>query len=688
MKSIKEVAAQVKTGDVAGLKQRAKGLAAKAAEGTKSKFLTVVNKALHCEIDDRIQSARDDLISAQATWNELYAAIKHQLERAKKTGKTLRESSPSYADLASILMDRGARRSVQTAMAQDAAVAAKWEEYALNLENELLAPAKAECTAIFHEGDVVWSHFLVAVNELAARQSKEKLRGNTASQAELSSLSERKAQLEAATLPKLEALSQHAKNAMPFLVERHRHLHRALLRDAHTASTAAAGVGSSGGGEAEADAAAIVAATRSGWDELRAASGSASFGGGAAGGAAGGATSGAAPPQPPLHRVTSSNGVFGAHLETLAGRHDAVNGVPLCAHAMMLRLLTGRSPADAPDGGGLLIMSEGVFRLTADPDEVEFLKQALDGAVSSPSAAAAAMASVQSCSDPHVLATTLKQWVRKLPAPLIPVAAYRTMIALGQRGGAMGEELCELMRSLPTPNLRTLQALIELLEAVAAHQSSNRMSPSNLALVFAPTLCRSDNPSPSAEDLGFEMTVEIPAAATALTQLITRRAQCFPPSLGGTPLATHAAESQRLLHSPPTGGDMARATSDDSVGPLTPQTSAASVRSEADVTITSSPTPEIEPVAGQSDGGASGSSGGSAVSRSSSSLEPAAAEAAKVDMACWWYSASGQQQGPVTGAQLAAMLTRGEVTLKTWVFEGGRADWEQLSNAQPRLPQL
>ena len=92
---------------------------------------------------------------------------------------------------------------------------------------------------------------------------------------------------------------------------------------------------------------------------------------------------------------------------------------------------------------------------------------------------------------------------------------------------------------------------------------------------------------------------------------------------------------------------------------------------------------------GNGDGGGNGgSSGGSAVSRSSSSLEPAAAEAAKVDMACWWYSASGQQQGPVTGAQLAAMLTRGEVTLKTWVFEVGRADWEQLSNAQPRLPQL
>ena len=212
------------------------------------------------------------------------------------------------------------------------------------------------------------------------------------------------------------------------------------------------------------------------------------------------------------------------------------------------------------------------------------------------------------------------------------------------------------------------------------------MSPSNLALVFAPTLCRSDNLSPSAEDLGFEMTVEIRQQPRHSRNSSPGAPNVSPPSAAHPSLRT--PPSRRDCYTPPTGGDMARATSDDSVGPLTPQTSAASVRSEADVTITSESNPEIEPVAGQSDGGASGSSGGSAVSRSSSSLEPAAAEAAKVDMACWWYSASGQQQGPVTGAQLAAMLTRGEVTLKTWVFEGGRADWEQLSNAQPRLPQL
>ena len=54
----------------------------------------------------------------------------------------------------------------------------------------------------------------------------------------------------------------------------------------------------------------------------------------------------------------------------------------------------------------------------------------------------------------------------------------------------------------------------------------------------------------------------------------------------------------------------------------------------------------------------------------------------------WWYSACGEQVGPVTGAQLAAMLTSGEVSMSTWVFEDGTADWQELGRAQERLPRL
>ena len=52
----------------------------------------------------------------------------------------------------------------------------------------------------------------------------------------------------------------------------------------------------------------------------------------------------------------------------------------------------------------------------------------------------------------------------------------------------------------------------------------------------------------------------------------------------------------------------------------------------------------------------------------------------------WWYSDAGEQVGPVTAGRLAALLNHGELTLSTWVFEGGSSDWQELAQVQTRLP--
>jgi len=133
------------------------------------------------------------------------------------------------------------------------------------------------------------------------------------------------------------------------------------------------------------------------------------------------------------------------------------------------------------------------------------------------------------------------------------------------------------------------------------------------------------------------MAVEIPAAALALAALISSRGECFP---AGTPSALSQGELE--IAPPVVGGGAAQQT-------LTYATP-----------------------------GAAGEYSGA----------PAAGEAGGGDGSAWWYSASGEQVGPVTGAALAAMLASGEVTAKTWVFEEGSSDWQELDKARGRLPAL
>ena len=570
-------------------------------------------------VDESMRVTHEKLASLHSTYSELHSSLKHQALNARKTARTMREPNGPMLQLTSLL-GQDARRGVQTAMSVDAAIARCWEEYANHLEKELLAPAKQECGAIFAEGDSIWSSYIAMVNELAARQGKERLLGGGA---HLHELAERKSAHESSQLPRLAALVQAAEAAMSYLVDRHRLLHAAVHRDAHGAAQAAAG-DTPGGTD---DTPSLLAATRAGWQKLQAAS-SAVAGGAARASVAGGV---AAPPP---------RGVFGAPLESLALRTDAVHGVPQVAHALLVRLLTGGASAaagaGADVGSGSFVDTEGLFRIQADEAECDALRRSLDGG------AAAAAHAVAAATDPHVLATTLKQWLRRLPQPLVPAAVYRALVQLGQqvaaaapaaRGAGLAPPLeaalPALMRSLPQPNLLSLHALLELLEAVARREATNKMGAANLALVFAPTICRSEGAlSAPAAGGGLELAVEIPAVSRVLAELITHRASCFPPLPAlASPAATDATAA---------GGGAAAAQ---------PSSAGATDARER---------------------------------RSSASADPPN----------WWYSAGGEQKGPVSGARLAAMLAGGEISLSTWVFEGGSSDWQELSQAQARLPQI
>ena len=589
-------------------------LKARAAAATQTAVKTAATTAKTAvasragDVDPGMKAAHERLTELHSTYSEVHSSLRHQLLNARKTAKIMREGSSPMQDLAGVL-GQEQRRGVQTVMAVDSAVARCWETYAAHVESDLLTPAKQECGSLFAEGDVIWSTYIATVNEVAARHYLAT--GNAGD------LHGRKSAMEHGKLPRLTELAQAAEAAMVYLVDHHRKLHTALHRDALTAATSAAGEAPAGE-----ETSALLASTRAGWQQLAQASGSASY----ASSHASGSLEKVFPPPP--------RGVFEVALESLALRPDAVHGVPLVAKVLMLRLLTASTSA-----GVSFLDSEGLFRVQGDTDDVDSLRRQID------SGNGPMLLAVNQAADPHVLATVLKQWLRRLPAPLIPPTTHRALVALGQQvtepvaanaplPAALAAALPTLIRSLPMSNLRTLHGLVELLEAVVARELVNRMSPMNLALVLTPTVCRTE------ESAGEQLTVEIPAVANILAAIISHRAECFPP-LPSVTLPANAAE--------PGGGGGAFGT--------------AAGLAEASAGVASALA-------------APSSTAAPAMRRKSSASEPAN----------WWYSAGGTQCGPVTGGRLAALLANGELSLSSWVFEGGTSDWQELSQVQFRLP--
>ncbi|XP_065576671.1 rho GTPase-activating protein 45-like [Artemia franciscana] len=97
---------------------------------------------------------------------------------------------------------------------------------------------------------------------------------------------------------------------------------------------------------------------------------------------------------------------------------------------------------------------------------------------------------------PNIIANVLKLYLRQLPEPLLTSKLYPEFVRLAKdcsttdNLAAILEELRELCRRLPKHHLPTLSYLMRHLKRVAEHSEGNKMPPSNLGIVFGPTLLR------------------------------------------------------------------------------------------------------------------------------------------------------------------------------------------------------
>ncbi|XP_045493399.1 rho GTPase-activating protein 39 isoform X2 [Colias croceus] len=156
--------------------------------------------------------------------------------------------------------------------------------------------------------------------------------------------------------------------------------------------------------------------------------------------------------------------------------------------------------------------TEGIFRVSADVDEVNALKAKIDNWE---------LPDASMLTDAHAPASLLKLWYRELYEPLIPDALYGACVAAGCDFAACTRAL----QRLPALNRLVLTYLISFLQQFTAPEvvSQTKMDSANLAMVFAPNClrCTSTDPRVILENARKEMTF----MKTLITNLDTSHVQ-------------------------------------------------------------------------------------------------------------------------------------------------------------------
>ena len=133
--------------------------------------------------------------------------------------------------------------------------------------------------------------------------------------------------------------------------------------------------------------------------------------------------------------------------------------------------------------GGL--QQEGIFRISGGSSAVRLVYEQMRESFAP---------DLTGC-DPHDLSSAFKMYLRELAAPLIPYGCYANLISSVVGPGRINPEaLTQALFLMPPENKAILRLLTSFLQLVVANQAVTKMNPKNLAIVFGPTLLRSEDP--------------------------------------------------------------------------------------------------------------------------------------------------------------------------------------------------
>uniref|UniRef100_A0A674NKJ6 Rho GTPase-activating protein 29 n=1 Tax=Takifugu rubripes TaxID=31033 RepID=A0A674NKJ6_TAKRU len=152
---------------------------------------------------------------------------------------------------------------------------------------------------------------------------------------------------------------------------------------------------------------------------------------------------------------------------------------------------------------------------------------------------------------PHDISNVLKLYLRQLPEPLILFRYYNDFIGLAKESQSIIMEELEalrlspppvspaqisvdlnrvlfkirdLLRQLPPAHYKTLQFLIEHLYRVTEHSAENKMTASNLGIIFGPTLIK---PRQADAEVSLSSLVDYPYQALIVELLIRHHQMIF-----------------------------------------------------------------------------------------------------------------------------------------------------------------
>ncbi|KAG0055632.1 hypothetical protein BGZ83_007932 [Gryganskiella cystojenkinii] len=170
--------------------------------------------------------------------------------------------------------------------------------------------------------------------------------------------------------------------------------------------------------------------------------------------------------------------VFEATLEKLMSRQMAAGGEWAAWRVPRLMVFLKESVVQL---GGL--KTEGIFRISGDLGSVAELRARIE----------LGNYDIGAITDPHVPCSLLRLWIRDLPEPVIPYDLYQQCI----QGSQDKDAVAKVIAQLPLWHKEMIVYLVSFLKTFndPKVREATKMSLSNLAMVFAPTLlqCSSDD---------------------------------------------------------------------------------------------------------------------------------------------------------------------------------------------------
>uniref|UniRef100_A0A673TPF9 Rho GTPase activating protein 1 n=1 Tax=Suricata suricatta TaxID=37032 RepID=A0A673TPF9_SURSU len=169
------------------------------------------------------------------------------------------------------------------------------------------------------------------------------------------------------------------------------------------------------------------------------------------------------PPRPPL-----PNQQFGVSLQHLQEKNPEQEPIPL-----VLRETIAYLQAHA-------LTTEGIFRRSANTQVVREVQQKYNMGLP---------VDFDQYNDLHLPAVILKTFLRELPEPLLTFDLYPHVVGfLNIDESQRVEATLQVLRTLPEENYQVLRFLTAFLVQISAHCDQNKMTNTNLAVVFGPNL--------------------------------------------------------------------------------------------------------------------------------------------------------------------------------------------------------